>query len=221
KRHTYLMNSNNFEYLKNAVTKVFIENHILISIDIEAFETNTYIIIELGLTIYDPRFQLSTLNPSFQKIHLIPSEVFEFRNGLFITDNKFKFIGESIILTFEKCAILMQVIINYYFTELDYPCSLVGHNVCGDIKWLKELGVRFPENHSIIDTQDLWTTSFGTETSSLGNVLRILNIPHSNLHNAGNDSYFTLILAMNLSDPLYRINNKLDSIEFIENIKKK
>jgi DNA polymerase III epsilon subunit-like protein len=73
---------------------------------------------------------------------------------------------------------------------------VVGHDIKQDIKFLKSIGVNVMGSHGVFqtaDTKDLYQAmQLETFGRGLGTVLEALEIPHSNLHNAGNDAAYTL-----------------------------
>ncbi|GMM34245.1 Gfd2 protein [Saccharomycopsis crataegensis] len=213
---------------------VYSKKRILVSIDIEAYEFSHDIVTEIGLSIYDPRshycengFQGSG---KIKKVHIIIKENMKYRNGQYVRDNQDNFLGgPSYILSIREAAMVMQLLVNYYFPEdLEFTkcgafgVSLVGHDVGGDIKWLMSLGVRFPKyitehngspnNHFILDTQKLWKYTFGDRYSSLWKILNFFEVPNGYLHNGGNDALFTLILLMVITDPAIRSYKNFDKM---------
>lgn len=212
--HPKLQNPQNF---KNLERYLLIANNLqnsLFSIDLEAFEKDNNFITEIGVTIYDPLKEAGSIIPNFTKIHIIIKENQHLRNGHFVADNQQYFIGgTSLVLPLREATLFVQCLIDHYFIirqTIGMRGVIVGHNVSGDIKWLKSLGINFPTSSLILDTQKIYTTVNNDKFSALGAVLRRLEIPHSYLHNAGNDSYFTLILLLRLCDVTFRNKIKLD-----------
>jgi DNA polymerase III alpha subunit (gram-positive type) len=72
-----------------------------------------------------------------------------------------------------------------------YSC-LIGHNIKADINFIKSVSTK-KINMPIFDTQIIYRqATFGDNMLGLIRVLDEIGIPHSNLHNAGNDAYYTL-----------------------------
>ncbi|XBW35132.1 hypothetical protein QEN19_000695 [Hanseniaspora menglaensis] len=118
-----------------------------------------------------------------------------------------------------------------------YKVALVGQSVMGDIKSLKKefqleehfefdsqlqntvvnqrlqnSNKRFKARKNIVnvyDTEKLSRIILG-DSISVKKQLRFLNIPHTALHNALNDSYYTLLSFIKMTDIDSRINLKLD-----------
>lgn len=77
---------------------------------------------------------------------------------------------------------------------------LVGHDIIGDTKSLRYLGVdiyRIPNLLEIIDTKDVHSHFTQSDNGTrLSNALRSFNIDYRFLHNAGNDAMYTLQLLL-------------------------
>ncbi|GMF07764.1 unnamed protein product [Ambrosiozyma monospora] len=104
---------------------------------------------------------------------------------------------------------LITAVFDQIFHKLGPNTVLVGHNLVGDVTALSDtLKVQFPEYLKIVDTENLWNSMVGAETSgqckvSMGYILNKLSIPHSYLHNGVNDSYYTLIACLLMSSPSF------------------
>lgn len=210
KGHPKLENPGSFHMLKYCVENIYGRKHALFCIDVEAWERDMKKITEIGISIFDPRNQENAIVPSLQTFHLRPRENLRFKNGRFVPNNATYFSGTaSYILSMEDSITFLKKLIEKYFFNADIPCCLVGHDLKGDVKWLKSLGIDFPEHNPNIDTQLLM--SFLTQQKrSLTHSLSLIGIPHANLHNAGNDAYYTLLLALKISDPQVRLLYRLD-----------
>ncbi|EGW30219.1 uncharacterized protein SPAPADRAFT_158820 [Spathaspora passalidarum NRRL Y-27907] len=198
---------------------VYGRKSILFSVDVEAWELDTNIITEIGIAIYDPRDQQVAMIPTFQQIHIRIKENLYKLNGRFVPEHASNFNGGvSYIMTKYEAGSFVQSLVDYYFskTKQDIGSFLVGHDLPGDIKWLTTLGVKFPSNLSRLDTVHLLALTLGKQGTSLGNALNMVKIPHAFLHNAGNDAYYTLLLAMTLCDPQCRIKFNLDVLRVKE-----
>ncbi len=217
KKHPILQDTGKFNIITDALRSVNGRKTTLISIDLEAFERNTEIVTEIGISIYDPVKEATSLVPSIINIHLILKETIKLRNGAFVHDHKDNFLGGSSLVVSKKTAVeLIESVLEFYCVQRKaqgYEAAFVGHNLSGDLNWLKKLGVHLPQNPHILDTEKVYSASHGSQGNSLGAILKRLRIPHSFLHNAGNDAYFTLIALLKLSDPHCRRTEKLDSHE--------
>lgn len=81
--------------------------------------------------------------------------------------------------------------------------AIVGHDIFSDIRYLSSLGVDLfilPNLLDHIDTQDMhqaWRAS--NQGRGLERVLSELRIISKNLHNAGNDAYYTLCAMVGIA----------------------
>lgn len=102
---------------------------------------------------------------------------------------------------------------------------VVCHDPTNDIKWLKQLGIQLPTNILTLDTQMIAslpndTIGPGKNKVGLAKTLNRYDIPHSYLHNAGNDAYFTLVLLVRLLDAQFRKNHKVDLPPVLRSVKR-
>lgn len=202
---------------KNAIECINLKKTILFCVDLEAYERDTNIVTEIGITIYDPRenFDHSVL-PLTRSFHFCIEEAYDLRNGRFVDDAKDNFIfDDSQILPLDEVVELVQNLIDKYLiphnrAEHSWKRALVGHGISGDISWLESLDIRLPNNVQTLDTQKLFENMYGRQ-SSLKRLLNLCRIPHSYLHNAGNDSYYTLQLLLSMCDIGTRIKLDLDN----------
>ncbi|KAI5960764.1 uncharacterized protein KGF55_004334 [Candida pseudojiufengensis] len=195
---------------------IYGKQSILFSLDIEAWELNTNEITEIGISIYDPRFSSITTTAHIHNYHIKIKDHIHRNNGRYVPNHSDNFVGgETLIMSKYNAGILCQALISYFFDHgiinNGMPSYLVGHDLKGDIKWLNQLGVKLPKIYKTIDTSFYTKISKGGKNPhSLKTSLKLLNIPHSFLHNAGNDAYYTLLVALKFMDPFYRISLNLD-----------
>lgn len=235
--------TSNFDYLTKAIRMISGRRTICMSIDIEAFEHDTNVVTEIGISIYDPRENLHTLIPMMRNYHLIVAESIALRNRKWVCDFKNCYLlGESTVLPLSQCVEFVQALVDYYLkaqTPEDgtWDRAIVGHNVAGDLKWLTELGVNLPDREtaepkrstdinvdntkatpkiSTLDTMRLYSCCYGNNNSSLGKILRLFQLPHAYLHNAGNDAHYTLQLLLHMADVSFRKQMGLDDIRNVE-----
>ncbi|KAF3985797.1 hypothetical protein FT663_03653 [Candidozyma haemuli var. vulneris] len=197
--------------LERIMTFVMKRQSVLISIDVEASERNGKEITEIGISLYNPENQQGSLVPFIQSAHIIILENQHMRNKKFMPDHVDFFNGGESLIMSKKDA---KEAISLVFNDYPNPC-LVGHDVSGDIKWLKDMGVFLP--YYTIDTQVLLAITHGKRGASLKNGLRILRQPFAFLHNAGNDAYYTMLLCLCLCDSFYRVASQVDSEETMHN----
>lgn len=228
-----------WDYLKNSIENISKRDTICFSFDIEAFEKDNKIITEIGISIYDPRENIHSINPILRNYHLIVSESLSLINKNWVLDMKECFLlGESLVLPLKQCVEFIQNLINFYMvydpkTSGSWKRAFVGHNIEGDFKWLRSIGVVLPETRSVadsshstktesspttivMDTMKIYSAFYGKEGCSLGKILRLFKLPHAFLHNAGNDAYYTLRLLLHLCDVNTRVQCSLDDIEMFQ-----
>ncbi|KAI5956035.1 hypothetical protein KGF57_003521 [Candida theae] len=209
---------------------------ILFSIDIEAWEMHNQTVTEIGIGIYDPRRNSAfSVVPEITKLHIRVLENMHRVNGKFVVDHAVNFVGEpTLVMSMRDSVVLIQALFDYFFEYVGgedegvagagagagagvgvggnggLSTYLVGHGVPGDIKWLKSIGIEFPQTYSVLDTLEILKITHGKQNLSLAKALAKVDIPHPFLHNAGNDAYYTLLLALRLLDPGVRSLYKLD-----------
>lgn len=228
KKHPHLHNDASFIGLTECLRMGTSLMDTFISIDIEAFEFSQQKITEIGISIYDPLKEALSFVPNFTNIHILIKEHLHLRNGKYVVDNKDRYLcGNSIILTKNEALKFIQSLLDHYlisrYETHGMNSILVGHDIKGDIKWLKQLGLHLPANVKSLDTQIISRLSNGSNQLGLGKILNRYGIPHSYLHNAGNDAYFTLLLLLKLVDVGFRKTQKIDvpvkNFESIEDVK--
>lgn len=235
---------NKFQYITNCIKLINSHNTICFSFDIEAYERDNNVITEIGISIYDPRDNLYTsFNPVIRSFHLIISESLNLINKSWVCDMKQCFIlGESMVMTLDNCVKFIQDLINFYMVPLSedsvdnkWNRSFVGHNIEGDFKWLKSMNIQLPKNLSyledgtsidlkakgkntvyVMDTFRIYRYLYSNEGGNLGKLLRLFSLPHAFLHNAGNDSYYTLKLLFYICDINTREKANLDNFILIQ-----
>lgn len=119
--------------------------------------------------------------------HIIVTDYLHLRNGRFVSDNRDKFnFGQSLFFSLKSSLEYVMSILN-----TPYSC-LIGHNIKADIKFLKSVSNR-KLDLPIFDTQIIYKqATLSEDILGLVRVLDKIGILHENLHNAGNDAYYTL-----------------------------
>ena len=91
----------------------------------------------------------------------------------------------------------------YMSTDQPRTIVLVGHDVGSDLDKLLGLGVRFHDRYKVAhtaDTKDIHQYVFRADQGcSLRRVLDDVHVPAWNLHNAGNDAFYTLRALVELA----------------------
>lgn len=212
--HPILSNDTVFKYVSDVIKTVNSQNALFFSIDCE-FTTDGKIPKEIGISIFDSRKQHLSVFPHFKNIHVIVKEHYDEEKRSAQT-----FLGgSSIILTETETIHFLQTLIDAFFPEDinelngSIPAAFVFQSYATDLKGLHNLGVKFPKKFMVMDTFYLYCATHGSklETSTLAGMLNRFNIPHSYLHNAGNDAYYTMLLLLKLANPNFRIQNGIDN----------
>lgn len=233
--------TSNFDYLANSIRLMSTRRAICFSLDVEAYEFDNNVVTEIGIAVYDPRENVHSLVPLTRNYHLIVSEALHLRNKKWVCDFKDCFLlGESLVLSLHECVEFVQSLVNFYMIprtaeDRSWSRAFVGHNLQGDLRWLREMGVKIPADESIdyslqkfdpaathseaeeptfvLDTEKLYRSCYGSRGGNLGRLLRLFSIPHAFLHNAGNDSHYTLKLLMHMCDVNFRRQYGMDNLE--------
>lgn len=202
-------NENGREVLKKWMKDIYLRSKVLIALDVEAWEKNSNKVIEIGLAVYNPAEQAGSIFPNIRQVHIVVSEHQRMFNGKYCPNNKDKFMGgSSHVLTLRESSKFLQMIFSEY-AKRESDTVLVGHHILGDIKWLRQIGVKISDEIDVIDTEKLYGLSFESG-GSLRGILRAVDIPHGYLHNAANDAYYTLLAAFAYCDPSIRKIKELD-----------
>lgn len=107
--------------------------------------------------------------------------------------------------TFPRKADVRKEIMEILAPYLDASRNIVivGHDIRQDLRWISTLGVDLLTLKKVVgqvDTQDMyqaWRNQ--TNGRGLGKVLSDLGIPSKNLHNAGNDAYYTVCVMFGIA----------------------
>lgn len=209
----FTMNTQQQQSLRGCMEKVYTKKLPLFCFDVEAWERNNNLVTEIGIAIFDPKGQEFSAFPHIKLYHIIIEEHAKKRNGRFVPDNMSNFVGGTthVLPELEARKFLNKMIHKYFIDDPERKAAFVGHHIGGDIKWLKTIGVDFPDGCPIIDTYKIFQLSHGKTGGGLRQILRIMDIPHAYLHNAANDAYYTLLAALSWCDPNLRRLKKLDS----------
>lgn len=196
--------------LKRWMETVYLRKKLLVAIDIEAWERNANKVTEIGLAIYNPKELQNSILPIIKQFHIIVEEHQRMFNGRYCPNNKHNFMGGiSYTLNLAESKKFIESIILRYIRDNGEDIVLVGHHIEGDLKWLRNIGVQFPQETPIIDTARIYRLTYESG-GSLRGILRLVGIPHGYLHNAANDAYYTLLASLAYCDPSVRIEKKLD-----------
>lgn len=157
----------------------------LLAIDVESFERNHDVILEIGWVVFD------LANTRFYNKHIIITEFQHVRNYKFVPDNKDKFeFGQSEYFSEKDAIKLLQAEFDYLGPNL----ALICHGLSSELNYFQKLGITLRHSYAF-DTNELYQSSSGehSRSISLGNLLNKYNIENKHLHNAGNDAHYTLL----------------------------
>lgn len=169
-------------------------NYVFVSIDIEAYEKDHSILLEIGWSIYDASTK------KFMDQHYINDQYRHLVNGQFVEDQKEKFnYGTSVWCSLKQALIELRKDLDWA-VKRDGGFVLVGHGLDSDLKYLAKQGFLWPSKHStdthsvedsakvaILNTDTIYGSSINNlhNPPSLGKTLALFNIETWNLHNAG------------------------------------
>ncbi|KAL6356128.1 hypothetical protein LRP88_09716 [Fusarium phalaenopsidis] len=184
---------------------------VFICVDVEAIERPPNPVSEIGFAILDTRDIQGIAPgecgrgwwPKIQCHHLRVKEYAGLRNYRYVKGcpNAFNF-GKSTFPTKAKTKDAILAILDPYLKG-SRNIAIVGHDINQDIKYLKSLGIDIgavTNAYPPVDTKDIhqsWTNS--NNGRGLSSVLLELGIASQNLHNAGNDAYYTLCAMMGIA----------------------
>lgn len=181
----------------------------VVSIDFEFFSKkkqngeSSHIVTEVGFSISE--------NNTIHNHHYLVEENYQMKKNRLL-QNSFHF-GETKILKLDN----IKKILNDVLGNADY---ILFHEQKEDMQILDSLHTRISPHTIIVDTQLCYKRYFRQKGSlpngePLINLLTTFNIPHQDLHNAGNDAHYTWQLFKKMQDTLILSHSKSS-----DNIKK-
>ncbi|KAF7730555.1 hypothetical protein EC973_001936 [Apophysomyces ossiformis] len=192
--------------------KSFIEDkqYVLFSIDIEAWEQDHSVLLEIGWSMYDTR------NDQYMDQHYLVDTYRHLQNGKYVDDHKLRFqFGTSVWCTLKQALEEFKKDLDWA-TQRDSGFVLVGHGLDSDLKYLQQHKFLWPGHAgeedildvnksalvAILNTDTIYAASISNlhNPPSLGKILAEFEIEHWCLHNAGNDAHYTMELLMALID---------------------
>ncbi|KAI8085951.1 uncharacterized protein B0P05DRAFT_534344 [Gilbertella persicaria] len=184
------------------------KTNIFVSIDIEAYELQHSILLEIGWSMYDSKTGL------FMDQHYINDQYRHLKNSRFVDDQKEHFnFGISVWCSLDQALVELRKDLDWA-VERDGEFILVGHGLDSDLKYLAQQKFHWPDGYGgetlevnksackiILNTDNIYAASINDlhNPPSLGGTLNILGVDTWNLHNAGNDAHYTLLLLMKLA----------------------
>ncbi|KAI1295150.1 hypothetical protein EDD11_007964 [Mortierella claussenii] len=165
-----------------------------ISVDIESYELNHSLILEIGWSVYDSRIR------KFVDKHYAISDYRHLKNGKYVADRRDRFLfGETVWASLrDSIAAFQDDLILAAKRNPEGVFALIAHDMTSDEGYLRKMGVQFPEK-GMVKFDTLWLNGARTgETNmtGLGKLLDELDIENYCLHNAGNDAHYTLELFL-------------------------
>lgn len=157
-------------------------------------------ILEIGLTIIHSSAIYDVARGEHSAItahHLVIDDYYALRNGKRVPDNKDNFnFGESTRVNLDEAGGMIADILE----QLDDPIVLVAHGLPGDLSILKSLGIGSEWfGARLLDTACAFASLLSlTQSPSCERMLNHFDIGHYNMHNAGNDSWYTALAAIEL-----------------------
>ncbi|CAO3629504.1 unnamed protein product [Cunninghamella echinulata] len=196
------------------------KKYVFVSIDIEAYELDHSILLEIGWTLYDSRYD------RLQDQHYMMDPYKHLTNGRYVENQKLQFqFGDSIWCSLNQAFQELYKDLAWA-TKRDGGFILVGHGLMSDLQYLQKQNFKWPcikgkdiagnvvlEEDGVLDVNDSSLVAiintdemFGCYINdlhnppSLGRCLYHFGIDHSFLHNAGNDAHYTMELMLALTD---------------------
>ncbi|KAL9539162.1 hypothetical protein MBANPS3_010424 [Mucor bainieri] len=182
-------------------------NYVFVSIDIEAYERDHSILLEIGWSMFD-----ASTNTCMDQ-HYINDQYRHLLNGQFVEDQKERFnYGTSVWCSMKQALIELRKDLDWAVAR-DGGFVLVGHGLDSDLKYLAKQNFLWPGKHggdvasvedsakiAILNTDTIYGSSINDlhNPPSLGKTLALFGIDTWNLHNAGNDAHYTLLLLLKL-----------------------
>jgi hypothetical protein len=169
---------------KSNLARDFINTKVL-AIDFEYFKTDKYYsITEIGIAVNE--------KDNISGYHFLIQENYQKKkNGNL--QKKFNF-GESKVIEVNQ----IRDIIEHLLKDSQY---ILFHTEKYDMEILQQFGIRL-NNTQVVDTQAAYQRYYkhhDIPKEKLKNLLNVFKIPFKNLHNAGNDAYYTLMLLQKMS----------------------
>lgn len=164
-------------------------NDKVVSIDFEFFinKDDSYHVTELGIAFNE--------NGKNQAFHFLIEEHYQKKKNQAL-QKRFDF-GETQVIKEKQIPKLIEMAIQ----NAKY---ILFHEQREDYEILNQMGIKIPEEITVIDTQLSYKRYFRKKGSlpngeKLEGLLSMCKIPYKNLHNAGNDAYMTLMLLQKMS----------------------
>lgn len=164
-------------------------NNKVVSIDFEFFinKDDSYTPTELGISISE--------NGKIESYHFLIKEHYEKKRNKTL-QGKFDF-GQTQIVSESQIGMLLE----YAIKDSKY---ILFHEQREDSQIFQQVNVAIPNTVDVLDTQLCYKRYFRKKGSlpngeKLESLLSMFKIEYKHLHNAGNDSYYTLVLLQKMA----------------------
>eukprot|EP00833_Pecoramyces_ruminatium_P014267 jgi/Orpsp1_1/1188299/evm.model.d7180000063731.1 len=205
------------EYSKiiKAVKNNIAKNKLFLCLDIEAYEYDQKLLTEFGWCIFKKDGTI------IKKKQAIVKENIDYHNGDHVPDHRYDYLfGKSDIQE-------LKVIEEELKNDIETVNYLVGQGIGNDLRYLNSINVNTSKfekmknsqvpKYGIIDTMDLYSGLYFTNGVSLEKSLIKLQIPYDKLHNAGNDTIFTMQVFLKIINNCENVPLQLSDKKPIEN----
>ncbi|KAI9484336.1 hypothetical protein BDB00DRAFT_775123 [Zychaea mexicana] len=194
--------------LRRAAELVQGKHYVFCAIDIEAWEQDHSILLEIGWSLYDSK------SDRYMDQHYLINSYRHLENGRYVSDQKMQFaFGTSVWCSLDQALKELKKDLDWC-VQRDGGFVLVGHGLDSDLRYLRKAKFLWPGSNgrgdtldvnqsalvTICNTDEMYAASISNlhNPPSLGSTLGILGIDCWNLHNAGNDAHYTMLLFMEL-----------------------
>ncbi|KAG0025071.1 hypothetical protein BGZ82_010230 [Podila clonocystis] len=168
-----------------------------ISVDIESYEQDHALILEIGWSTWD-----TGLN-KFADRHFAVLDYKHLSNGRYVADRRDRFLfGETTWASLKDCITAFQEDLELAAQQNSQgSVVLIAHDMSSDENYLRRMGVDFPPGMIKFDTVEMNSARVSDSNikTGLGKLLDEVGIENYSLHNAGNDAHYTLELFLWLS----------------------
>ncbi|KAI7869177.1 hypothetical protein BDF14DRAFT_1880347 [Spinellus fusiger] len=201
-----------------AIRLVQQKQYVFISLDIEAYEKDHSILLEIGWSMYDSK------NDMFLDQHYMINDYRHLTNGTYVDDQKLKFqFGSSVWCGLKQAFEELRKDIDWAI-ERDGGFALIGHGLASDLKYLEQQKFKWPSKVrkeikdrksgsaiKILNTDTMYGVYINQQHNppSLRNTLEFMDIESWCLHNAGNDAHYTMELFMKIVEKASKQTDRL------------
>ncbi|KAG0329184.1 hypothetical protein BG000_000163 [Podila horticola] len=165
-----------------------------ISVDIESYEQDHALILEIGWSTWD-----TGLN-KFADRHFAVRDYKHLSNGRYVADRRDLFLfGETTWAGLKDCITAFQEDLELAAQQnAQGSVVLIAHDMSSDEAYLRRMGVDFPPGMIKFDTVEMNSARVNDSNikTGLGKLLDEVGIENYSLHNAGNDAHYTLELFL-------------------------